>query len=177
MEIREPYADELGDAQAGRVQQLDHRAIAQAERRGRVGLIEQPIHFIEREKLGQRRPRARRAQVVGGARADPSIEHEEAIEAADGGDAARNRSRREAAGSLLAHERLERRAIERVERAACGGGIPSERGQIARVALERVIGQPALDAQMIQESVDHRTVDSRLSTRDYDSIRRSFLRS
>ena len=65
MEIDRPDADELGDAHAGRVEQLDHRAVAQAERRRDVRLREQGVDLFEREKVRQRRPRARRLQVVG----------------------------------------------------------------------------------------------------------------
>ena len=40
------------------------------------------------------------------------------------------------------------------------GGESRQRGEIARVALERVRGEPALDAQMIQIGVDHGESDT-----------------
>ena len=64
---------------------------------------------------------------------------------------------------LFADERFERLAIERLDRPAGAGGEGGERRQIARVALERVAGQPALDAQMIEVRVDDRRRRSRLA--------------
>ena len=61
MQIRDPDADELGDAHAGGVEQLEHRAVAQAERRRDVGLRDERVHLLEREERRQRRPRARAA--------------------------------------------------------------------------------------------------------------------
>ena len=48
MQVGEAHADELGDAQARGVQQLDHRAIAQAQRSRHVGLRDERVHILER---------------------------------------------------------------------------------------------------------------------------------
>jgi len=85
---------------------------------------------------------------------DRAIQGEVAIEAADGGDQARDRTRGEAARALIADERFEIAAVEPVDAALEAGGKGGERGQIAGVALQRVLGEPALDAQMIQIAVD-----------------------
>src|SRR5262249_26057552 len=142
------------DAHAGGVEELDHRAVAQPEGRGDVGLGDEPVHFVERETFRQRRPRARRAQIVGRTPPQASREPGETIDPADRGDRPRHGSRREALAHLLADEGFERLPIERVNLPAASGGERRERREIARVALERVIGETPLDAEMIQESRD-----------------------
>ena len=154
VQVDQPDGDQLADAEAGCIQQFDHRAIAEAERRRDVGLRDQPIDFFERKELRQRGPRARRAQVVGWIVFDRAIQGEVAIEAADGGDQARDRTRGEAARALIADERFEIAAVEPVDAALEAGGKRGERGEVASVALQRVLGEPALDAQMIQIAVD-----------------------
>ena len=156
MEIPCTDVDELGDAKPGCVQQLDHRAIAEAARRRHVGLRDQRVHLVDRQECGQRRPGARRLQIVGRIPLEPLLDDEEFVEAADGRDAPRDRSRRESAVHLLAHERFERSPIERIQSALATGGELSQRGQIARVTLERVRGQTPFNAKMIQVIVDHR---------------------
>src|SRR5262249_55036625 len=75
---------------------------------------------------------------------------EEAIEAADGGDAPSDRAWGQTVGALLADERFERRAVEGLEGASGAAGVFGQRHEIARVALERVISEPALDAQVVE---------------------------
>ncbi len=53
------------------------------------------------------------------------------------------------------HEGLDPAAIQRLDGPAARHGKLLERSQIAGVTLERVIGQPALDAEMIEVRVDH----------------------
>src|SRR5207248_10180211 len=84
--------------------QLDHRAIAEAERRGDVGLGDQRIDFVDRQESRQRGPGARRAQIVGRVPRQAPIEDEKLVEAADGGDQPRHRPRRETTLALFAHE-------------------------------------------------------------------------
>jgi hypothetical protein len=67
-----------------------------------------------------------------------------------------------ARGSAVRERTLQRRPIQRLDRAADAGRIPRERREIAGVAFERVPGQPALDAQVIQVRVD----DERPTTHD-----------
>ena len=74
---------------------------------------------------------------------------------ADRGHRSGHGSRREPAGHLLADECFERGPVERGERALDAGRELRERAQIARVALDRVIGEAPLDAQVIQKGVDH----------------------
>ena len=87
--------------------------------------------------------------------AQTAVEDQKPVVAANGRDRARHGAGRQAAGDLLADECLERLTVERVGRHAEPGGVRRERGQVARVAFERVRGQPPLDAQMVQERVNH----------------------
>jgi hypothetical protein len=114
-----------------------------------------PIDVVERQERRQRRPGARRLQVLGWTVRDPLIEREEAVEATDRGDGAPDRARREAAAHLCADERLERVAIELFDRRAGVGGERRQLLQIAAVALDGVIGQPALDAQVVEIGLNH----------------------
>ncbi len=79
-----------------------------------------------------------------------AIEDEEAVEAADGGDVAGDRSRRGPAGDAFADRRLEIGAIEAAQRALETGGEPPENRQIPPVALQRVLGQAAGDAEVVE---------------------------
>ncbi len=58
-------------------------------------------------------------------------------------------------GALLADERLERASIERLDGASLRGGKRDQRRADRGVTVERVIGEPSLDAEMIQIGVDH----------------------
>ena len=135
---------------------FDHRAVAQAERRRDVRLGDQRVDLLERQELRQRRPGARRPQIVGRASVEPPIEDQEPVEAAD--------VRRPCARPIAATARAPsaggrtpraRRRSSASMAAAVRRGELRQRSQIAGVALERVAGQPALDAQMIEVRVDH----------------------
>ena len=69
------------------------------------------------------------------------------MRATERGDSPRARCWRTNASSAAPIERLDRGAVRR--------GEARQRTQIAGVALERVVGQPALDAEMIEVRVDH----------------------
>src|SRR5207302_1804651 len=65
VQIGEADANELADTKPRGIEQFDHRAIAQTERRRDVGLGDERLDVGRRQQLRQRRPRARRAQAVG----------------------------------------------------------------------------------------------------------------
>ena len=79
-----------------------------------------------------------------------AIEDEEAVEAADGRDVAGDRSRRRPAGHAFADRGLEIGAIQAAQRALEAGGEPPENRQIPPVALQRVLGQAAGDAEVVE---------------------------
>src|SRR6185436_16023543 len=82
MQIRLAHTDELGDAQPGGIEQLDHRAVADAERRRYVRLRDQRVDLFTRQELRQRRPRAWRPQIVSRVAVEPPVDDQEAVEAA-----------------------------------------------------------------------------------------------
>src|SRR5207244_7519270 len=129
--------------------------VAEAERRRDVGLRNQHIHLFEREGLRQRRPRTRRREIVGWTTVEAAVEDEELIEAADRGDHPRHGPRRQPALSLPPDERVERGAVERVERALRTCGVLGERAQIPTVTFERVSRKASLDAQMLEVRLNH----------------------
>ncbi len=94
------------------------------------------------------------------------LEDEETVEAANGGDRPRHRTRRLPARHLLPHEGLERLAIEVFRPALGGGGKRGEGGQVAAVTLERMRRQASFDAEMIQVGRDQ--------AHNYDSMRGFF---
>ena len=94
-------------------------------------------------------------QIVSGILCKPSIEDEEPVEAANGGDQTRDRARRQPCGALASNERLEYSTVEGVNGPPLvhrEGGQPA---QIARVTVESVIGQATLDPEMFEISLDH----------------------
>ncbi len=118
-------------------------------------MLDQLVDLIGREELRQRRPGARRHDIVGGTSGQAAFEDKEAIKTANRRDHAGDRARGQTARALAPDERLELAPIERLDWRVGGRGEPAERSQVARIALERVIGQPPLDAQMIEVGVDH----------------------
>ena len=148
-------ADELRHAHAGCVEELDHRAVSQTERRRDVGLRDERVHLFQLEEPWQSWPGLRRMEIVGRVVREPAVEDEKAVKAPNGRDGPSDRSGREPGCSLSPHERFEGPAVERFDGLTFGGGECREAPQVARVAVERVIGEPALDAQMFQVSLDH----------------------
>ena len=149
MEIGGSDADELGHPHPRRVEELDHGAIAKAERRRHVRLRDQRVDLLERKELRQRRPGARRLQVVRRTAGQTAVEHQEPVVSANRRDRSSHGPRGQPPGDLLAHEFLERATIERVGLHAEPGRVLRERGQVAPVAFEGVRGQPPLHAQVV----------------------------
>jgi hypothetical protein len=86
IQIARAQLHELGDAQARCVEDLDQRAIAETARRLDVGLPDQAFDFVYGEKLRQRRPRARRLQIVGWIHVEMLRQDGEPEEPPDGGN-------------------------------------------------------------------------------------------
>ena len=152
--------EQLRDAQAGGVQQLDERAIAQAARRRHVGLCDESIDVLDREVAWQHLPGARRPQIVGGTGRQAAVDDEKAVEAAVAGDGAGHRTRRAALRHQVAHEAFEIRARQRIDGPALPDGEVVQAAQIARVALDRV-ARPA--AARRSDASDRRRAGTRWS--------------
>src|ERR1044072_4339502 len=76
--------NELGDTQACRVHQFEHRAIAQPFVSRDVYRREQPVDFFFSEKLGQVRKLLRCIKVLSGMVLDVAVKHKKAEEPARG---------------------------------------------------------------------------------------------
>ena len=146
--------NQLGDAQPGGVQDLDERAIAQAARRRDIGLLDEPVDLFDAEKLRQRRPRARRLEIVGGICAEMLREHGEAVEASYGRDGARDRARRQPFIHQPVDETFEIVAVQALKRLFERRGEFSKPLEIAAVAFESVIGEAPFDAQVREIRID-----------------------
>ena len=142
--------DELRHPHAGRIQQLDERPIAEPARCADVWLLDQPIDVVNREISRQHFPRARRSQVVGRTRLDPSVDDQKAIEPAIARDGSRHRTRRTTRGHHVADEVFEVGERQGIDRRRPPGGVLGERLEIARVALNGIRRKSALDSEMRQ---------------------------
>jgi hypothetical protein len=147
--------DELAHAQPARIHQLEHRAIAQAERRANVGRTEQRLDL----RLGQRRrkPRGllRRRDPQRRVRARVMLAHGPAVIATEHRQAPVRRRRLAVAarGDVADQHRF----VGRVERRVVRRGQPlRKQHQIAPVRIERIAREPVLEPQRIAEHVDRR---------------------
>ena len=88
--IVEVEADRLGDAGAGRIQQLQQRPVAQRQRPVGVAVpargLEQRQHLVERQALGQAPTRRRRLDLTGDVDRGDALGSGEAVQAAHGDD-------------------------------------------------------------------------------------------
>jgi hypothetical protein len=156
MQVLLAQRDELRDAQTGGVEQLDQRAVTHAPWRGGVGGPQQPLDVVARQELRQDLPRARRGQVERRILGEVLMQDEKSIKAADARDQPRHRPRRLA----LAHQRadvgFEFAPRQPLQGALLARGKGGEPGQVARVAFERMLGQPPLVPEMGQVLVHPR---------------------
>ena len=95
-------------------------------------------------------------EIIGGTLLQPLVQHQEAIKAPHGSDHPRDRPRREPARALASHELFERVAIEASRDRAGRLGVRCECGEVARVTLERVLGESPLHAEMVEIGINHR---------------------
>src|SRR6476620_10657276 len=105
--------------------------------------------------LWQRGPRARRHQVVSGVLLDSTVEHEETVVAPNRRDAPGNGARRQSRRHQLTHVSFERLTIEALDVHAFASGEFRQSAQVARVALERVVGETPFRPEVVEVRVDH----------------------
>ena len=172
--------DELADAHAGRVEQLEHRLVALGF--GGVlarGLLKQRVDLIDRQRVRQRPPDARRGHLLGRVVLDHALRLEVGEEALHRGDFARHRR----LGVLLVAQIgdvLEQFVLAdagdvlplRLDRGAGVGGAvgpPSRLGreqigvldeeraklrEVVAVSRDRVVRRPLLGRHVAQELAD-----------------------
>ena len=157
---------QLGHAQAAGIHQLEHCAVAQPQRRVQVGRFEQRLNLGLAQQLGHAQRLARILQAQARVLADALLAQgpaEIALENAQPpvrtGAAAAGM-----AGAGIA-EQVQLSAL--VERQAAFSRQPAgQQRQVAAIGFERVVGQPVLEPQSLDESVDRRLAGQQFSGRN-----------
>ena len=154
IQIARAQVNQLGHAHAGRVKDFDERAIAQSARGGDIGLLDEPLDFLDAEKLRQSGPGSRCLQVIGRIRLDVLRERREAVEAPHGCHHSRDRPWREPFVHQAVNKILEVMAAEVLNGLFDARSRFSKPLEIAAVTFEGVIGEPAFDPQVRQIRID-----------------------
>jgi hypothetical protein len=148
-------ADELADAQAAAVEQLGDARVAHRERVVVVAAVRDECdRVVDRERLGQRLRRARRANATGRIGVDRAGARQPAIEAPPRRQHERDRARREAARMQLRGEAphvVGPDVAQRQRDLDCEPLEPVERVVVER---ERPRGDAALDPQVFEMAGD-----------------------
>jgi len=147
--------DQLRDAQAGGVQQLQQRRQAQTIRALQgVGGLEQLTDLGLAQQLGQRPALARRVDGGDGIVRSHALAHEEAVELANGRQPPRRRARRHAGAIEGGEIGAQGRGIGRRQLGAATGEKAGKIGEIARIGLDRVVRGVALGTQHLDEAFE-----------------------
>jgi hypothetical protein len=88
IQIAHGNAAQLGDAQAGGIEQLQHGAVAQAGGQGSVDGLQNPVDLLQIQELRDGLPLPRKAQVLGGIGFDQAFPQEKPIKIPKGGQMA-----------------------------------------------------------------------------------------
>ena len=147
--------DQLRHAQAGRVQHLDERAIAQTARRGDIGLPDEPLDLFDRRETSA-------APATRAALEDRRRDWPVRAGPAPGSDRSPGRRRPCAppiVATVLRSSGRRRNSRDRGGRAAGSAVLDARREfsktlEIAAVAFQRVFGQAPFDPQMREIGVD-----------------------
>ena len=82
--------DQLADPETRGIEQFQHGFIAQPDRRGGLGLVQQRINVETRKRLGETFPPARRLQVFRRVRVRQSVDQQKFMKSPDRGQAPRS---------------------------------------------------------------------------------------
>jgi len=161
VEVGPVERDRLGDAQAGRVQQLEQGAVAPGEVGVALRRLEQRLDLSGAKmagqglgRLGRRHPRRR----IGGELADPAGPAEEGLErrqraplalASDAGAGERGDEGADRERVDVARPHLRLRSAEEI-----AGEELVETLEVAAVGAQGVLGERALPFEMVEEGVD-----------------------
>jgi len=146
-------------AQAAGIHQFEHRAVAPAQRCGRVGCGQQRLHLRFAEHLGHAQRLARRQQAQRGVGSEQMLAHGPAEVAPEHGQAAVGR-RRAGAGVAVGHIGQQVGLHAGRQRPAQPGTV---KRQVAPVSLQRQRRQAVLEPQGVDETVDRGVRVRRLS--------------
>ncbi len=151
-------ADELAHAQARGVEQLEHRAVAQAERRVDIGRADQRLDLRFGQRLRQRPRQLRRVEQQGRIsidRAEPLLHAEEVPQRRQ---QARVAARAVAAAQAFTEVVVQVRTRRARETHACMRAPAREALEVAPVACERVFGEAAFGPCTLEEIIDRAAV-------------------
>ena len=147
-EVGEAQRTHLAHAQTAAVEQFDQAVIAQPLGRGEVDGVEDALHLLEREHLGQVLGQARRGEQFGGVVAHVALDLQVAIEGAHAADHARQGAGGDAGFEEAVHVVFEQRQVDIEHIDSARMGIVQKAAQIAGVGLAGV-GRKALFEQEI----------------------------
>jgi hypothetical protein len=135
-DLEQADADQLGNAQAGGVEQFEHGAVAQAERGLHVGCAEQVFHLLFRQGLGEALGRRRLVDVEQRITLQPALVQQPAVAAAQRRHQAPLAGRLDAAGAgvQVGEVGVDRRLVGADYRAVSGLREPAgEQREVAAV--------------------------------------------
>ena len=150
--------DQLGHAQPAGIQHFQHAAIAQAQGVVRIGRAEQRFDIALGQRVRQGAPLLRPVQFQGGVIGAPSLAQQIAVKITQTGQGAGHRARRAALGEVLAEIRLQVGARQSIRGVALRSGPARQRLQIATIGGQRILAQPALHPQRVQDALDQSLV-------------------
>src|SRR3989454_8998444 len=167
VEVALSQRDQLRDSQPRGVEHLHHGRVAQSERAARVWRGEQVIDLLEGEVAWQRLQGSRGADLRGGILGDHLLHHQVTVEHAHGVKGPRDRFRRQPLSRKPSRELVDLSLTDLTGRTTLRGQVAAELREIAPVREDRVLRQPALDREVMEEILDqvgglHRDLPSRI---------------
>src|SRR5688572_6711804 len=152
VEVAEVQADELGETQPGRIEQLHDRFVTQTQLRVRAE-FQQPRHEIDVHRVGQAFARFRRLHAYRRIRVERALAKHEVEEAAQSAQPPLNRARRRTLAELRRREHAHVLTIHAAPVAdIVTTAVADEPLQIAAIADIGVRREPAFDRKMRQKA-------------------------
>ncbi len=156
MQVAESQTEQLAHTEPGRVEELEHRGVAQPPRLAAVGCREHALHLGEAEDLRQSAPDPRSVEVRRRVVRAGAFQDEVGEEASHRDQPARGRARRAPLDPHLAQHLQQLLAVDLLE---LGG--PRKRAfqslEVGPVGGDRVGGQPTLGDEVVEVARDPRT--------------------
>src|SRR5579863_5827440 len=157
VDVGDTQIQQFRNAQPSGIQNLEHRAVPQADRRGEVGGLKQLVNFVDAQIGRQAVADLRRLEILRWVQRDQLFLHAEFIEAAYGNEEARHRAAvqfflvqaGEKVDHVLAVHVLEPLLVPLFEKRG-------ESSQVPPIGQDRVLSQAALDAHVTQKDVNGR---------------------
>src|SRR5437870_3741035 len=163
VDVIEGEAQTLGRAHAGRVEQLEHRAIPHAAWPIEIGRLDERRDDLAGERAWKRARPPRRLEILGGIAAQLALANEMLVEAAERGDAPRDAGRAQPARSQPREIPDDVVGAGAAETTMLSVQELREVGEIAAVGTESISGGPPLcleGAEILDYDIGHRVTTS-----------------